>query len=185
MSLGGDSWHDVSYEHYKNAVAQNTIVVVAAGNNNRDCNTTDDSDSEHCQYPAAYPWISGYEDILDGSGAWVVVGSVYKDNVISSFSNKAGLTKNNFLVAYGEEILTPSINNVQTLNYGTSFSTPAVSGAMALMVEKFPNLTGKEIAQIFFDSATDLGEPGCDDVYGHGLINIDAAFALAATMVQE
>jgi subtilisin family serine protease len=182
MSLGGDTWDPASYEHYKNAVAADTIVVISAGNYGRDCNTTEWTDSEHCQFPAAFPWLSGYEDILSGSGAWVVVGSVYKDNVISSFSNKAGITKNNFLVAYGEEILSPSINDVQTLNYGTSFSAPAVSGAMALMAEKFPTLTGKEIAQIFFDSATDLGEPGCDDIYGHGLINIDAAFALAAAM---
>jgi subtilisin family serine protease len=184
MSIAGDSWDPASYEHYKNAVAAGTIVVVAAGNYGRDCNTTEWTDSEHCQFPAAFPWLSGYEDILSGSGAWVVVGSVDKWNEISSFSNKAGVTKNNFLVAYGEEILSPSINDVQTLNYGTSFSAPAVSGAMALMAEKFPNLTGKEIAQIFFDSATDLGEPGCDDIYGHGLINIDAAFTLAATLEQ-
>lgn len=180
MSLGGDDWYDFSYEHYKNAVAQDTIVVMSSGNSDRDCNTTDSSDSEHCQYPAAYPWTQGHGDILDGSGAWVVVGSVSKENVISDFSNRAGLTKNNFLVAYGEEILSPSINNIQTLNYGTSFSAPAVSGAMALMAEKFPNKTGKEIAQIFFDSAVDLGEPGCDDIYGHGLIDIKAAFELAA-----
>lgn len=182
ISISGDSWDPASYEHYKNAVAADTIMVVSAGNSGRDCNTTEWTDSEHCQFPAAYPWLSGYEDILSGSGAWVVVGSVDKWNGISSFSNKAGIIKNNFLVAYGEEILSPSINDVQALNYGTSFSAPAVSGAMALMAEKFPNLTGKEIAQIFFDSATDLGEPGCDDVYGHGLINIDAAFALAAAM---
>lgn len=44
-----------------------------------------------------------------------------------------------------------------------------------LLAQKFPHLQGNTIAEILFKSATDLGEQGVDDVYGHGMLNIEAA----------
>ena len=43
---------------------------------------------------------------------------------------------------------------------GTSFSAPTISGAVALMAQAFPNLTGKQIVSILFQSADDLGAAG-------------------------
>ena len=40
---------------------------------------------------------------------------------------------------------------------GTSFSAPMISGAAALILDRWPSLTGREIADILFQSATDLG----------------------------
>ena len=50
-----------------------------------------------------------------------------------------------------------------------------VSGTAAIILEKWPMLTAKDVANILFASATDLGAPGVDDVYGHGLLNVSAA----------
>jgi hypothetical protein len=44
------------------------------------------------------------------------------------------------------------------------------------MAQAFPNLTGKEIVQILFSSANDLGASGVDNIYGHGALNIARAF---------
>src|SRR5690348_17565245 len=44
-----------------------------------------------------------------------------------------------------------------TLFRSTSFSAPAISGAVALMAQAFPNLTGKQIVNILFQTADDLG----------------------------
>ncbi len=51
---------------------------------------------------------------------------------------------------------------------GTSFAVPFVSAAVAIMKHQYPHA---DPAQLLFESARDLGEPGKDDVYGYGLVN--------------
>lgn len=59
---------------------------------------------------------------------------------------------------------------------GTSMAAPHVSGAVLLLKEAFPFLTGEEILQALYYSAVDLGEPGEDNSYGMGMINVKNAF---------
>ena len=61
---------------------------------------------------------------------------------------------------------------------GTSFAAPHVSGAMALLMEAFPTLSPEEIEDALTLSAEDLGPAGADYDYGHGLINLTAAYEL-------
>ncbi|MEM9819539.1 MAG: S8 family serine peptidase [Bacteroidota bacterium] len=59
---------------------------------------------------------------------------------------------------------------------GTSMASPHVAGAILLLKEAFPELTGEEIKLALYFSATDLGTPGEDNTYGMGIINLEAAF---------
>jgi subtilisin family serine protease/PKD repeat protein len=59
---------------------------------------------------------------------------------------------------------------------GTSMAAPHVSGAILLLKEAFPNLTGKELKLALYHSCTDLGTPGEDNVFGMGIIDVLAAF---------
>ncbi len=61
-------------------------------------------------------------------------------------------------------------------NTGTSMAAPHVSGAVLLLKEAFPYLTGEEILLALYFSAIDLGAPGEDNAYGMGIINVPAAF---------
>lgn len=54
---------------------------------------------------------------------------------------------------------------------GTSFSTPYVAKIAAEIKRRAPHYTNDEIARLIFSTADDLGEPGCDDVYGWGRMN--------------
>lgn len=58
---------------------------------------------------------------------------------------------------------------------GTSFAAPHVTGALALLIERFPYLDNPQIRDVLLTTATDLGEPGVDDVYGWGLIDLKKA----------
>ena len=51
---------------------------------------------------------------------------------------------------------------------GTSYAVPFVSAAVAIIKHQYPEA---DPAQLLFESAKDLGEPGKDDVYGYGLVN--------------
>ena len=61
---------------------------------------------------------------------------------------------------------------------GTSFAAPHASGAMALLMEAFPTLSPAELQDALIHSAEDLGPAGADYDYGHGLINLTAAYEL-------
>jgi len=69
---------------------------------------------------------------------------------------------------------------------GTSFASPHVSAAAALLIATKrlgPNPTPEQIAQRLKDTARDLGPAGADTRYGAGLL--DAAAALAPDTMPE
>ncbi|MEC8603745.1 MAG: S8 family serine peptidase [Bacteroidota bacterium] len=63
---------------------------------------------------------------------------------------------------------------------GTSMAAPHVSGAVLLLKEAFPYLSGEELLMALYLTAVDLGDPGEDNTYGMGLIDVDAAFQYLA-----
>jgi hypothetical protein len=47
---------------------------------------------------------------------------------------------------------------------------------VALLKQAFPSLTAVQLTDLLFSSAQDVGNPGVDNVYGHGILDIYAAF---------
>ena len=66
-------------------------------------------------------------------------------------------------------------NNFNTIS-GTSMAAPHVSGAILLLKEAFPFLSGEELLWALYLSAVDLGVAGEDNIYGMGMIDVHAAF---------
>jgi len=58
---------------------------------------------------------------------------------------------------------------------GTSMACPHVVGAIALLREAHPGITGKEAKEALYATAVDLGDPGEDNTYGMGIIDVYAA----------
>jgi serine protease len=58
---------------------------------------------------------------------------------------------------------------------GTSMATPHVSGVAALVWSARPSLTPSQVQQLLEQSALNLGAPGRDKVFGHGLVQAKAA----------
>jgi subtilisin family serine protease len=61
---------------------------------------------------------------------------------------------------------------------GTSFAAAHVSGVVALLLERKPNLTPENIRQLLMSSARRLGPKGRDNRFGAGLV--DAFHAIRA-----
>jgi subtilisin family serine protease len=118
--------------------------------------------------------IAGSVGVKDGSGG-------VDASQISTFSNRAGAGAAFTLMAVGFHDQAPDNTGAEFLWDGTSFSAPTISGAVALMAQAFPNLTGKQIVSILFQTADDLGAAGTDSIYGHGRLNIQRAFQPAGT----
>lgn len=157
MSLGSSSAFGLpTLQAIRNA---GTIAVVAAGN----------AGGNNPIYPARYATDSTV-------AGWVIaVGAVDSNNLITSFSNRAGDTRNYYLVAPGYRVESTYFNNGYTLMSGTSMATPAVTGAAAVVWGAWPYLTGDKVVKSLLWSATDLGDKGVDTTYGWGLLNVAAA----------
>ena len=61
---------------------------------------------------------------------------------------------------------------------GTSFSSPSVAAAAAVLKGSYPGLSIKEIGDAFICTVVDLGDSGWDPYYGWGLVQIQASLDL-------
>lgn len=78
-------------------------------------------------------------------------------------------------------ILTTARGGGYAYREGTSFATPVVAGLAALVISSSPQLSATQVEQRLLSTATDLGPPGRDEWFGHGLAN--AAQALAGAVL--
>jgi subtilisin family serine protease len=58
---------------------------------------------------------------------------------------------------------------------GTSMAAPHVSGVASLLFGLYPEATPAQVREAMEETATDLGAPSRDDLYGYGLVNAEAA----------
>lgn len=139
------------------------VIVIASGNNNFDA-------------PIFPAYLAGEDGLTD---TMMIVGAIGPDLKIADFTNRAGSAMNGYVVAPGVEIVGPSNDGGYRDETGTSLAAPHASGAIALLLGHFPDMTGQEAVSILRSSATDLGLADVDRTYGYGLINLQAAFELA------
>ena len=184
ISLGGAGGASSILRAAINRATQAGIVVVAsAGNEGNDAAPAFDPNNPS---PFAQALLA------NGNGLVIIATSVDDNNVISDFSNKAGVSQNAVLSALGESICCEYRNDtiyrfeqngqsfVRVFN-GTSFSAPQIAGAAALLAQAFPNLTGAQIVNLLLTSARDAGAAGTDAIYGRGILDIGRAFAPSGT----
>ena len=134
---------------FARAVSAGRILVLAAGN---------EGGAEPI-FPAIFAGSA------EASGQAIVVGALDTDGDIADFSNRAGSARGHYLVAPGVDILAPPERRCASVS-GTSFATPHVTGAVALLLQGAPFLSAQQVVELLLGTATDLGAPGTDDVYG-------------------
>lgn len=59
---------------------------------------------------------------------------------------------------------------------GTSMAAPHAAGAIVLLKEAFPYLSGIQLKLALYNSAIDLGVVGEDNAHGNGMISLEAAY---------
>jgi len=152
MSLGTfqdvQSFHDAIVSAYNAGV----VIVAAAGNS-----------GGAVSYPAAYPEV-------------IAVSATDQNNQIASFSSRGPEVD---LAAPGVNIYSTYKGQSYATLSGTSMAAPHVSGAAALIIDTKKcdlNLDGvctpAEVQQRLEQTAIDLGDPGKDNLYGSGLVNV-------------
>ncbi len=179
-SWGGLYWSDPSVtaaiaSDYRAFVVDNGgLVLFATGN---------DGESQPSQI-AALPSQVGPGGTLPAAyleQGWLAVAALDTSNPtqLESYSNACGVAMRYCLVAPGTVVFTGADDTASSISYyygsGTSYATPLVSGAAALVWQKFPYFSNDLVRQTLLGTATDLGAAGVDPVFGYGLLNIGKA----------
>lgn len=83
------------------------------------------------------------------------------------------------VTAPGVDILVAAPQGGYDLTSGTSVAAAEVSGVVALVLEKRPDLKPDEARRILMETAIDLGPKGRDPIFGAGLVDAEAAVRAA------
>ena len=171
LSLGATSSSSAICDAVADARAAGSLVVAAAGN----------SGSSAYYYPASCPGAIAVAATDNSPGnpqpTWY---SEHNDRV--SISAPGGDTRQDAdNDGYPDGVLSTTWNfQTNTPNYafymGTSQASPQVAAALALLIAS--GNTPQEAWDRLKSTSTDLGEPGYDEYYGFGFINLPAALAL-------
>jgi serine protease len=172
MSLGGPGGGPTEAAAVQAALVQGAIVVAAAGNSN--------STADH--FPSGFPGVfsigaidqslgkAPYSNYGPSQDFMAPGGNTGVD--LDGDGNPDGVRS----TLWNQQQDQPSYAFYQ----GTSMATPHVAGVISLMLSVNQNLTREQIELILQETAIDLGTPGWDDIFGHGLVNALAAVAEAA-----
>lgn len=129
----------------------------------------------------------------DGKGGWTMnaqssrAGSLCS-NIVGNTCQDKYYVKDFYVVAPGTGIwgaVPDAARNARGIAEGgtdgiggTSGTSPAaamVSGGVALIKQAWPQLTAAQVVHLVKTTATDMGAPGVDAVYGYGMVNFDKA----------
>jgi subtilisin family serine protease len=106
-------------------------------------------------YPAAYPNV-------------IAVTATDSGDRLFDTANRGHYVA---VAAPGVEILVAIPDGAYEVSSGTSYSAAEVSGIVALMLERKPNLTPDAVRATLMATARDLGPKGRDDMFGAGLVD--------------
>ena len=121
-----------------------------------------------------------YMDLTDENAeSWLFVVALNvngTDYSIASYSNRCGAVMSRCVSAMGGSV-THDVNGNLLGAAGTSSAAPQVSALAAMILSKWPQLTGVDAGKVIINTARDIGEKGVDPIYGHGLIDVKAALS--------
>jgi subtilisin family serine protease len=144
---------------------QGVVLIAAAGNA---------GPSSAPLYPAAYPKV-------------IAVTATDADDKLFTGANQG---RHITVAAPGVDILLPAPERGYQVTTGTSFAAAEVSGIVALMLERRPDLGHDRVRKALTATARDLGPKGFDPQFGAGLVDAYAAIrslepVSAATAAKE
>ncbi len=157
MSFGGYGTFSSLAVAVNEAVSAGKVVVASSGNEGESWNAR----------VGQYSYPASYDEVIS-------VGAINKDNTRSSFSQYNDRVD---LCAPGQSVLTTARSGGYEYASGTSFASPIVAGACAVLMAADSSLNADAVEMILKNTALDLGTAGSDRYYGSGLIQLNAAVA--------
>ncbi|CAM4131319.1 Subtilase-type serine protease [Bordetella tumbae] len=163
----------------RRAVSADTLMIFGTGNNG----------AADPLSPAGLPYY-----VPDLESGWLAVAAI-APAYMPEWSNECGVAMNWCLAAPGgsdgwawdsavgawvwvndrDDILVANSGGGYSREWGTSLAAPHVAGAAALVAQRFPYMTMEQVRQVLLGTALDVGDPGVDEVFGYGILDVGKA----------
>ena len=161
-----------------NFAESETVMVASAGNQGL----------PYAGYPGHFAVHTDEAGNLTFDGRIIVAGSYdAKKGDLASYSNAAGTLcttdscntdyriSDFYLMAPGSFVASTSVGGGYEVKTGTSMAAPVISGAVAVVHQMWPHMTGANLAQLLLESG-DKSFAGYNvHRHGQGLLDLDAA----------
>lgn len=135
----------------------------------------------------------------EAKGRVIVVGASKKistgDEIIAGFSNRAGTLAPHFVVTAGDNLRCATYTSGSDIKEkrqsyerasGSSHATAVAAGSLIYLMNQFLDLSIDDFPKIIFESASRKPEflpfERAREIYGHGVLDLDNARLLAATI---
>jgi len=166
-----------NYSALEAAGAAGKILVWAAGNEG---NSSPSVDSGSAIYDDDFKETTV---IVVASGTDGKIGST-SNGWTSGGSNKCGIASAICITAPGTLLYSAMLNSnsFAAASTGTSMAAPMVSGGLALIKQEFSSLTNAQVVDRLFATALDTDEYSQSSIYGHGMMNLNAATASVGSL---
>lgn len=154
MSLGSTSpaWPESWDKAFKYAEDNDVVIVAAAGNRS--------GGMSQVGAPATIPGV-------------LTVAGVDESGQASKDSSTEGISIG---VAAPAEPLVGGMPGGDYARWsGTSGAAPLVSGVVAMIRSKYPQMKAPQVINRILQTARDAGSPGVDNLYGYGILDAEAA----------
>ncbi len=181
MSLGGPGFSQTLANAVQAARSEGVIIVAASGNDGQ----------ARINYPASLNGVISVAAVdINSTRAFYSTFASTVDVAAPGGDNRVDLNldgqPDGVLSTLASDATSP-LSFTYGFYQGTSMATPHIAGVIALMLAVNPTLTPLDIDQFLAGThpstsvpiTLDLGDPGRDDSYGHGLIQASQAVQAA------
>lgn len=151
-SFGDDNYYQPIHDAIAEAGRRGILVVAAAGNNSRNIDSNP-------FYPASYALPN-----------LIAVGAVIQDGNLWAGSNFGNTVA---VVAPGAGIYSTAIGNTYSSGSGTSYATPIVSAAAAMIMTQWPYMPVDQVKRQI-NQTSRMTTPLLTEQLGGGLLDMDA-----------
>lgn len=171
INCAGEGEYDVLSNYADDQLDQykQLLHVVAAGN---------DGALTCTSFPASFGTIkSGWQCAKN----ILTVGAINVQNYsIAYFSSRGPVADGRIkpeIMANGWAVASTGVNNTYLLDYGTSMAAPGITGALALLQERYKQLNNGAnpsaalLKTLVCNTAEDIGNAGPDYTFGFGMLN--------------
>ena len=154
-----------------------TVMVLASGNDRLKVSSQESHIALDSEIGDRVLVVGMYDERRKGLSKWSnAAGTICRELDADGTCKSDALISDRYIIAPGVYIAAPTNNGEYTTMTGTSMAAPHVAGAVAIVHQMWPHMTGANVSQLLLNTAsTDEINNYDPNVHGQGMLDLDEA----------
>lgn len=154
-----------------------TVMVLASGNERLSVSSQESHIALDSEIGDRVLVVGMYDERYQGLSKWSnAAGTICRDLKEDGTCNSDARISDRYIMAPGVYIAAPNNDGGYVTMTGTSMAAPHVAGAVAIVHQMWPHMTGANVSQLLLNTAsTDEIKNYDPNVHGQGMLDLDEA----------